>query len=64
LEYRSEKNHWKPLEVMGGYPVSVDKYNDVSPRNPIITTSLRLLMEPKKDAAVWILEIKVDTTIL
>ena len=62
LEYRTANNQWEqfPLDVTGIYPVFPDQFNVALPGKPIITNALRLLMTPKKEAAVGILEVKIE----
>ena len=40
--------------------IFADQFNMVHPGKPIITGALRLLMTPKKDAAVGIFEVRVE----
>jgi len=62
LEYRAANNRWEsfPLYITDSYSVFANQFNMVHPGKPIITGALRLLMTPKKDAAVGILEVKVE----
>ena len=62
LEYRTGNNRWEsfPLHVTDSYPALADQYNMVHPGRKITTDALRLLMTPRKDAAVGILELKVE----
>jgi len=61
LEYRASNNRWEPfpLYAADSYSVFANRFNMVQPGKPIITGALRLLMTPKKDSAVGILEVKV-----
>ena len=62
LEYRNDDNRWEafPLYTTDSYSVFADRFNVVHPGQPIRTEALRLQMFPKKEAAVGILEVKVE----
>jgi len=62
LEYRTANNRWEqfPLHVTDSYSTFPDQFNRVHPGKSITTGALRLLLTPKKDAAVGILEVKVE----
>jgi hypothetical protein len=54
-------NRWEtfPLYITDSYSVFTNQFNMVHPGKPLTTGALRLLMTPKKDAAVGILEVQV-----
>ena len=62
LEYRNDDNRWEafPLHTADRYSVFADRFNTVHPARAVHTEALRLQMVPRKDAAVGILEVKVE----
>ena len=62
LEYRNANNRWEPfpLYITDSYSTFHDQFNIVHPGKPLKTGALRLLMTPKKDATVGILEVLVE----
>lgn len=56
------KNKWIdfPLYVTDSYSVFIDQYNMVHPAGELKTERIRVKMAPKKEAAVGILDIKIE----
>ena len=66
LEYRLADNSWEPFPMYAtdSYSIFADQFNMVHPGKPITTNALRLLMKPKSNASVGILEVQIVEAVI